>query len=165
MSLLGSIGIRSMLDRLKFWEQNVSYSCVRSFELKTNVFEKLLNSYSCILFMKLFGLSVFCIKLLLFFKISVFQNFNRSNVFFDQSKISRFFKSRFCLSRLILNRSKLKKFQFLSFWPNIFHALFMFKIHMPCIVFCINLAVLHLYLLLFSHITCIHFANWVLNLI
>ena len=43
--------------------------------LKTNVFEKLLNSYSCISFIKSIGLSVFCIKPLLFFKISVFPKF------------------------------------------------------------------------------------------
>ena len=43
--------------------------------LKASVFEKLLNSYSCISFMKSIGLSVFCIKLLLFFKNSIFPEF------------------------------------------------------------------------------------------
>ena len=62
-------------------------SCFWSFGLKTNVFEKLLNSFSCISFMEFFELSVFCIKLLLFFKNPVFQNFDWSNVFFDRSKI------------------------------------------------------------------------------
>ena len=46
-----------------------------SFGLKNNVFEKLLNSYSCISFMKSIDLSVLCIKLLLFFKISIFLEF------------------------------------------------------------------------------------------
>ena len=41
-----------------------------------------------------------------------------------------------------------------------FHASFMSRIHMNCIdFFCIHLAVLQSYLSLFSHITCIHFAN------
>ena len=40
-----------------------------------------------------------------------------------------------------------------------FHASFMFRILIYCIVFCIHLAVLQLYLSLFSHITCIHFAK------
>ena len=40
-----------------------------------------------------------------------------------------------------------------------FHASFMFRIHMHCIVFCIHLVVLQSYLSLFSHITCIHFAT------
>ena len=40
-----------------------------------------------------------------------------------------------------------------------FHASFMFRIHMHCIVFCIHLAVLQSYLSLFSRITCIHFAT------
>ena len=53
-----------------------------------------------------------------------------------------------------------ENFQFLSFWPNFFfHASFMFRIHMHCIVFCIHLAVLQSYLSLFSHIACIHFAK------
>ena len=44
-------------------------SCFRSSRLKTNVFEKLLNSFSCISFMKLFGSSVFCINFCYFSKI------------------------------------------------------------------------------------------------
>ena len=44
-------------------------SCFRSSRLKTNVFEKLLNSFSCISFMKLFGLSVFYINFCYFSKI------------------------------------------------------------------------------------------------
>ena len=65
-------------------------SCFRSSRLKTNVFEKLLNSFSCISFMKLFGLSVFCINFCYFSKNLVSQNFNWSNMFFDQLKIPCF---------------------------------------------------------------------------
>ena len=39
-----------------------------SSELKTHVFEKHLNSFSCISFMKLFGLNVFCINFYCFSK-------------------------------------------------------------------------------------------------
>ena len=49
--------------------------------LKTSVFGKILNLYSCISFMKSVGLSVFCIKLLMFFKIQFFQIFDQSSVF------------------------------------------------------------------------------------
>ena len=49
----------------------------------------------------------------------------------------------------MLDRSKLKHFQFLSIWPNFFHASFMFRIHMHCIVFCIHLAILQSYLSFF----------------
>ena len=46
------------------WIENLGVKCVKSCfwssRLKTNVFEKLLNSFSCISFMKLYGLSVFC---------------------------------------------------------------------------------------------------------
>ena len=65
-------------------------SCFRSSRLKTNVFEKLLNSFSCISFMKLFGLSVFYINFCYFSNNPVFQNFNWSNMFFDQLKIPCF---------------------------------------------------------------------------
>ena len=46
-----------------------------SSRLKTHVFEKHLNLVSCISFMKSIDLSVLCIKLLLFFKISIFLEF------------------------------------------------------------------------------------------
>ena len=61
-----------------------------SSRLKTNFFEKLLNSFSCISFMKLFGLSVFYINFCYFSNNPVFQNFNWSNMFFDQLKIPCF---------------------------------------------------------------------------
>ena len=42
---------------------------------------------------------------------------------------------------------------------SFFHASFMFRIHMHCIVFYIHLVVLQSYISLFSYITCIHFAK------
>ena len=40
-----------------------------------------------------------------------------------------------------------------------FHASFMFRIHMHCIVFYIHFVILQSFLSLFSYITCIHFAK------
>ena len=79
-------------------------SCFWSFGLKTNVFEKLLNSFSCISFMKLFRLSVFCINFYSFSKNSDFQNFDWSNVFLDRSKFPWFLIMIFCLAQLIFDR-------------------------------------------------------------
>ena len=72
---------------LKFGGKKCHNLIFASFGLKTNVFKKLLNSYSCISLMKSIGLSVFYIKLLLFFKILVFPEF----------------RSIECVSRLIKN--------------------------------------------------------------
>ena len=79
----------------------------------------------------------FCIKMLCFSKIWFFQTFDRSNLFFDQSKLRLKFLVWVCLTRLMFDRSQLKNFQFLWFWPKIFffHASFGFRIHMHCIVF------------------------------
>ena len=60
----------------------------------------------------------------------------------------------------MLDWSKLENFQFLNFLPIFFfHASFMFRIHMHCIVFCIHLAFLQSYVSSFSYVTCIHFAK------
>ena len=72
--------------------------------LNISVLEKHFISYSCILFIKYYALRSFCIKLLCFSKIWVFQIFNRSSVIFDQLKNSRFFKPSFCLTRLVFDR-------------------------------------------------------------
>ena len=48
--------------------------------LNSCVFEKLLNSYSCISFMKYVGLSGFCIKFSLFFKTVTFPYFRSIEV-------------------------------------------------------------------------------------
>ena len=55
--------------------------------LNPSVFEKLLISYSCILFIKHCVLRSFCIKLLSFSKFWVFQIFNWSKLFLDRSKM------------------------------------------------------------------------------
>ena len=56
----------------------------------------------------------------------------------------------------MLDRSKLKKFQFLKFLTNLFFSCIIYdKIHVHSIVCCIHLAVLQSYLSLFSCITCI----------
>ena len=67
---------------------------------------------------------------------------------------------------LMLDQSKLKNFQFLSFWPIFFfHASFVFRIHMHCIDFFFFFLILYLSCifaivsLIVSHITCIHFAK------
>ena len=106
--------------------------------------------------MKLFGLSVFFIKLLLFFKKSSFLDFRSIEI---AIKIFGLSLPDSIDVRSILDRSKLKIFSFFVFFTKIFYASFMFRIHMYCIVFCIHLAVLQSYLSLFSHITCIHFAT------
>ena len=54
---------------------------------KTSVFEKHFISFSCILFIKFNALRSFCNILLWFSKNYFFQNFDRSKVFFDRSKL------------------------------------------------------------------------------
>ena len=110
------------------------------FELNSSVFEKLLISYSCISFMKYCALRSFCIKLLYFFFKLIFPDFRLID------SISR-----------PIETEKFSVFKFLT--KKNFHASFMFRIHMQCIVFCIHLAVLQSYLSLFLHITYIHFAK------
>ena len=98
--------------------------------LNTSVFEKYFISYSCILFIKYYALRSFCIKLLCFLKIWVFQIFNQSSVIFDQSKNSIFFKSCFCLTRLVFDRCSTNrnwKFLVFKYLTNFFvmHHLFL----------------------------------------
>ena len=104
----------------------------------SRVFEKNFISYSCILFIKHYALRSFYIKMLCFSNIWFFQ------ISIDQTCCST---DRKCIKilglnllgsigiRSMLDRLKLKNFQFLSFWPNFFHASFVFRIHMHCIVF------------------------------
>ena len=146
-------------QKLCFWWLKTLFWSSR---LKTHVFENLLNSYSCISFMKSIGLSVFCIKLLLFFKISVFPKFWLIKCIFRPIKNPLIFNH--CSQpdlidvQSMLYRSKLEKFSVSMFFTNFFfHESFIFRIYMHCIFFCSNLVVLQSYFLLFSHITCIHF--------
>ena len=68
--------------------------------LNSSVFQKLLNSYSYISFMKSIGLSVFCIKILLFFKNSIFSRILVNRVCSSTDRKCLKFLS---LVRLILN--------------------------------------------------------------
>ena len=88
--------------------------------LNSSVFEKLLISYSCILFIIQCALRSFYIKMLCFSKIWFFQTFNRSNLFFDQPKLQLKFLVWVYLTQLMFDQSQLKNFQFLCFWPNFF---------------------------------------------
>ena len=71
---------------------------------KTCVLEKHFISYSCILFLIFNALRSFFQKPIYFIKkIPFFQNFNWSNLFFNQSKLHLKFYVSFCLFRLIKN--------------------------------------------------------------
>ena len=96
------------------------------------------------------ALRSFCIKMLCFSKIWFLQTFDRSNLFFDQSKLRLKFLVWVYLTRLMFDRLQLKNFQFLCFLPK---KIFMHHLWLwfTCIaLFCIYLAVLQSYLLLFS---------------
>ena len=117
-------------------------------------FEKLLISYSCISFMKYCVLRSFCIKLLCFSKKkNHFSRFliDRSCFLTDRNCDKNFWFESAWLDWHSIDAPSIEteKFQFLSIWPNFFYASFMFRIHMPCIIFCIHLAVLQSYLSLF----------------
>ena len=89
---------------------------------------------------------------------------------FNQSKNSIFFKSSFCLTRLVFDDAQpieTEKFSVFKYLTNLFFY-FLFFLHHLCLgltciafffFFCIHLVVLQSYLLLFSQITCIHFAK------
>ena len=67
-------------------------------------FENHFISYSCILFIKYYALRSLCIKLLCFSKNWFFQDFNRSNLFLDQSKL----RLKFMLGSVCFDQSKLQ---------------------------------------------------------
>ena len=123
--------------------------------LNSSVFEKLLISYLCISFMKHYAWRSFYIKMLYFSKIC-FSRFSIDRICCSTDrKCVKSFGLNLLGSidiRSMLDRSKLKNFQFLSFWPN-----FVFMHHLclgfTCIklFFCIHLSVLQSYL---SH--CFH---------
>ena len=108
--------------------------------LNLRVFEKLFISYSCILFIIQCALKSFYIKMLYFSKIWFFQTFDRSNLYFDQSKL----------------RLKFSVFKFLT--NLFFHASFMFRIHMHCIVF-VSILQFCSHIFHYFHTTCIHFGT------
>ena len=82
---------------------------------KTYVFEKLCISYTCILFIFFNAWRSLCIKLGCFSKLFFFQNFDRSRLLFDQSKLVLNIQVSLCLFRSIepkisINRKLYEKF-------------------------------------------------------
>ena len=69
---------------LREWIENLNFGKTR---FKTCVFEKHFISYSCMWFIKFNVLRSFCIILLCFSKNWFFQNFDRSNLFFNQLEL------------------------------------------------------------------------------
>ena len=134
-----------------------------SFGLKTHVFEKHLNSFHVFHSWNYLGWIVFCIIFCSFSKKFKFLEFRSIKCVFRPIEnpliFNHYSRPNLIGIQSMLDWSKLKNFQFLSFWPNFFHASFMFRIYMHYIISCIHLAVLQSYLSLFSHITCIHFAK------
>ena len=127
------------------------------------VFLKNFSSHIHTFFIKQCALRSFCIKMLCFSKIWFFQTFNRSNLFFDQSKLQLKFLVWICLTQLMfdwfsINRNW-KIFSFYVFDQNFFSCIICVQNSNTFHCFCIHLAVLQSYLSLFSHITCIHFAT------
>ena len=139
-----------------FWKIWVEFKCFwKTFRLIVMHF----------FFIKQWALRSFCIKMLCFSKFWFFQTFNRSNLFFDQSKLWLKFLVWVYLTWLMFDRSQLKNLSFLCFWPNFFFmhhlclwftciALFLYP---SCSFAVISLIVFtqHAYILLY----------WVLNLI
>ena len=104
------------------------------------MFLKNFSSHIHTFFIKQCALRSFCIKMLCFSKIWFFQTFNRSNLFFDQSKLQLKFLVWVCLTQLMFNWFLIdrnwKIFSFYVFNQIVFfHASFVFRIHMHCIVF------------------------------
>ena len=120
---------------LKFWVEN---SC----------FWKFMESFSCITCHENSFENWFCRKISSFFEKFSFPKFRLIESDFRSIENFQIFQVRPLPNsvgiRSMLDRSKLKIFQFLSIWPIFFFffASFMFRIHMHCIVFCIYLAVL-----------------------
>ena len=108
------------------------------FGLNSSVFEKLFITYSCIFFLKQCVLRSFCIKMLCFSKIWFFQNFDRLNLFFDQSKLRLKFFVWVCLTRLMFNQFSIDcNWKIFSFY--VFDQIFFFMHHL-CLGFtCIAL--------------------------
>ena len=78
--------------------ENLNFGKTRS---KTCVLEKLFISYSCILFLIFNALRSFFKNQFIFSKILFFQNFDWSNLFFDQLKVHLKFYVSLCLFQSI----------------------------------------------------------------
>ena len=72
---------------LRFKEKLIENLIFGRYGFNIGFFEKHFISYSCILFIKYCALRSFCIKMLSFSKICFFQNFDRSNLFLNWSKL------------------------------------------------------------------------------
>ena len=83
------------------------------------VFLKNFSSHTHAFFIKQCALRSFCNKMLCFSKIWFFQTFDRSNLFFDQSKLRLKFLVWVCLTRLMFDRFSInhnwKNFSFYVF--------------------------------------------------
>ena len=88
------------------------------------VFLKNFSSHTHAFFIKQCALRSFCIKMLSFSKIWFFQTFDRSNLFFNQSKLRLKFLVWVCLIRLMFDRFSIdrnwKIFSFYIFYHNFF---------------------------------------------
>ena len=101
---------------------------------KKSVFEKHFISYSCILLIKYFALRSLCIKLLCFSKNWFFQNFHRSNLFLDRSKLRLKFLDWFCVFRSIEPmfwsiENCIESFLLKPFVPHVFFTIQTFQKH------------------------------------
>ena len=79
-----------MQNVFKVWDLRKNWLKILFLEdlgLNSRVFEKLFNSFSCILFTKHYALRSSCIKVLCFSKIWFFQIFNWSNLLLDWLKL------------------------------------------------------------------------------
>ena len=92
-SLIDFWGRKKKIENLVFGRSGLN-SCV---------FEKLLNSYSCISFMKYVGLSGFCIKFSLFFKTVTFPYFRSIEVIAWPIEIAIKILVWICLAQSVLD--------------------------------------------------------------
>ena len=124
--------------------------------LKTPAFGKHLNLFSCISFMKFLGLSSFYIIFCNFSKKISFPKFRSIKCDFQSIENSKSFKSSFCLTRLVFDRCSTdwtEKFSVFKYLTNLFfHASFVFRIHMHCIVFLyLSCSFAVIFLIIFTH--------------
>ena len=89
-----------MVEISREWIENLNFGKTG---FKTCVFEKYSISYSCIFFIKFNALRSFYIIMLCFSQNCFFQNFDRSKLFFDQSKLRLKMFVSLCLFRSVLD--------------------------------------------------------------
>ena len=139
--------------------------------------KKILESFTCISFMKNLFKEWFCRKNFCFWKILIFKglidwtcflisrsqfwNFSIGIRFLFDRSIENFpfLKSGFYQLRLMFDRCLINRNWKIFYQSIFFLCIIDDRIHMHSIVFFIHLTVLQLYLSFFSHITCIHIAK------